>query len=100
MVLFERNAVFNLMHHINHSSIVRIVRGSVVDLMNPVDNVVVQYLLLVVVLGGVHFLVPQPGVFPDLLQGVVLHKAAVLKNSHQHVLQGAQINHQLQQDDG
>lgn len=53
--------------------------------MNPID-VIVQQLLIVVVQGGVHLLVPQPSILPDLLQGVVLHQGAILKNSHQQVL--------------
>lgn len=74
----------------------------VVDLMNPIDDVIVQHLLFVVVQGGVHFLVPQPSVLPDLLQGVVLHQAAILKNSHQQVLRSTehtQRNHQVQKDE-
>ena len=55
-------------------------------LMNPIDDVIVQQLLIVVVQGGGHLLVPQPGVLPDLLQGVVLHQAAVLEHRHQQVL--------------
>lgn len=54
--------------------------------MNPIDDVIVQQLLFVVVQGGVHLLIPQPCVLPDLLQRVVLHQAAILKNSHQQVL--------------
>lgn len=64
--------------------------GFVADLMNAVDDVVMQQLMFVVVQGGVHLLVPQPSVLPDLLQGVVLHQAAILKNSHQQVLKKAE----------
>lgn len=54
--------------------------------MNPVEDVIAQQFLILVVQGGVHVLVPQPGVLPDLLQGVVLHQAAVLIDGHQQVL--------------
>lgn len=55
-------------------------------LMNPVDDVIVQQLLFVIVQDGVELLVLQSSIFPDLLQGVVLDQAAVLKHSHQQVL--------------
>lgn len=48
--------------------------------MNAVDDVIM------VVQGGVQVLVMQPGIFPDFLQGVVLHQAAILKDSHQQIL--------------
>lgn len=63
------------------------------DLVNPVDDVIVLQLLFTVVQGGIHLLVRQPSVLPDLLQGVVLHQAAVLKHSHQQVLQNAEHTH-------
>lgn len=65
-------------------------RGFVADLMNPVDDVIVQQLLFVVVQGGVHLLVTQSGVLPDLLEGVLLQQTAVLKHSHQHILTDTQ----------
>lgn len=74
----------------------------VVDLMNPVNDMIVQQLLFLVVQGGIQLFVPQPSVFPDLLQRVVLHQATVLKNSHQQVLQDTehtQINHEVQQEE-
>lgn len=55
------------------------------NLMSPINDVIVQQLLLIV-LGGGHLLVPQPSVLPDFLQGVVLQQAAVLKHSHQEIL--------------
>lgn len=41
------------------------------SLMNAVDDAIVQQLLFVVVQGEVQVSVPQPGVLPNLLQGVV-----------------------------
>lgn len=61
-----------------------------VDLMNPTVDVIVQQLLFMVVQGGVHILVPQPCILPDLLQRVLLQQAAILKNSHQQVLKNAE----------
>lgn len=61
-----------------------------VALMNPINDAIVQQLLLMVVQGGVHLLVIQASVIPDLLQGVVLDKAAILENSHQQVLTRAE----------
>lgn len=75
-------------------------RGFVVNLMNAIDNVIVQQLLLMVVQGGVHLLVPQSSILPDLLQGVVLDQAAVLKDSHQQVLKNTEHTQINYQDDG
>ncbi|TNN88213.1 hypothetical protein EYF80_001429 [Liparis tanakae] len=58
--------------------------------MNPINDAIVQQLLLIVVQGGVHLLVTQASVLPDLLQGVVLDKAAILENGHQQVLKRAE----------
>lgn len=41
--------------------------------MNHTIDAIVQQLLVVVVQGGVHLIISQPGILPDLLQGVVLH---------------------------
>ena len=68
--------------------------------MNAIDNVIAQQLLLRVVQGGVHLLVPQPSILPDLLQGVVLHQAAVLKDSHQQVLKNTEHKPINYQEDG
>lgn len=54
--------------------------------MNAVDDAIVQQLLLFVVQDRTELFVPQPGVLPDLLQGIFLQQAAVFKNSHQQVL--------------
>lgn len=96
-----------LTHHSQHSSapveglrIICNLRGFVVKLMNAIDNVIVQQLLLLVVQGGVHLLVPQPSILPDLLQGVVLHQAAVLKYSHQQVLKNTEHTQRNYQEDG
>lgn len=62
----------------------------VAALMNAVDDVIVQQLLFMVVQSGVHLLVPQTSVLPDLLQGVVQHQAAILKNRHQKILKDAE----------
>lgn len=43
------------------------------NLMNHTIDAIVQQLLVVVVQGGVHLIISQPGILPDLLQGVVLH---------------------------
>lgn len=58
--------------------------------MNAVDDVIVHQLLFVVVQRGVHFLVPQSSVLPDLLQGVILHQATVLKHGHQQILKSTE----------
>lgn len=54
--------------------------------MDDTINVIVQQLLLLVVLHGVHLVVPQPCILPDLPQGVVLHQDAVLEDGDQEVL--------------
>lgn len=54
-------------------------------LVDPVDDALVHPLL--VVRDGIRLVVLQPGVLPYLLQGVVLHQAAILKHCHQQVLQ-------------
>lgn len=59
--------------------------GLEANLMSPINDVIVQQLLLIV-LGGGHLLVPQPSVLTDFLQGVVLQQAAILKHSHQEIL--------------
>lgn len=53
-------------------------------LVDPIDDALVQRLL--VVRDGSRLVVLQPGVLPYLLQGVVLHQAAILKDGHQQVL--------------
>lgn len=52
------------------------------NLVNHTIDAIVQQLLVVVVQGGVHLVISQPGILPDLLQGVVLHEDTVFKNSH------------------
>lgn len=56
------------------------------NLMNHTIDAIVQQLLVVVVQGGVHLIISQPGILPDLLQGVVLHQDTIFKNSHQQIL--------------
>lgn len=47
--------------------------GLCLNLMNHTIDAIVQQLLVAVVQGGVHLIISQPGILPDLLQGVVLH---------------------------
>lgn len=55
-------------------------------LMNTTDDVIVPQLLLMVVKVWVQLLLLKLSILPYLFQRVILHQAAILKNSHQKVL--------------
>lgn len=61
--------------------------------MNDAVDVIVQQLLLLllVVLHGVHLVVPQPGILPDLPQRVVFHQDAILEDGDQKVLWNSRL---------
>lgn len=58
-------------------------------LMSPIDDVLVQQLLLFVVMHGRrHLVFPQSGILTDFFQRVILQKASILKHGHQEILEG------------